>query len=55
MLIYYASSDTRIHLATTTIDKMLDYVMNNPTDPLRTYACVQQKIELINKNINQII
>lgn len=51
ILIYYASSDTRCHVATTTIEKMLDYVMNTPEDPLRSYACVQQRVELISKNL----
>lgn len=50
--IYYASSDTRIHVATTTVDQMLDYVMNTPEDPLRSYACVQQRIALIDRNLN---
>ncbi|WP_042201962.1 glycoside hydrolase family 130 protein [Paenibacillus camerounensis] len=49
--IYYASSDTRVHVATTTVDQMLDYVLNTPEDPLRSYACVQQRIELINRNL----
>lgn len=51
LLIYYASSDTRTHVARTTIDKMLDYAVNTPEDPLRSYACVQQRIALINKNL----
>ncbi|MHB8062944.1 MAG: glycoside hydrolase family 130 protein [Ruminiclostridium sp.] len=54
ILIYYASSDTRCHVATTTIDKMLDYVLNTPEDPLRSYACVQQRINLISKNLKLI-
>ncbi|MHA6531432.1 glycoside hydrolase family 130 protein [Paenibacillus sp. BAC0078] len=49
--IYYASSDTRIHVATTTVDQMLDYVLNTPEDPLRSYACVQQRIALIERNL----
>ncbi|SET88463.1 glycosidase [Paenibacillus sp. NFR01] len=49
--IYYASSDTRIHVATTTVEQMLDYVMNTPEDPLRSYACVQQRINLIDSNL----
>jgi 4-O-beta-D-mannosyl-D-glucose phosphorylase len=49
--IYYASSDTRIHVATTTVDQMLDYVLNTPEDPLRSYACVQQRIGLIDRNL----
>ncbi len=51
ILIYYASSDTRCHVAATTVDKMLDYAMNTPEDPLRSYACVQQRIELISRNL----
>ncbi|HEY5587042.1 MAG TPA: glycosidase [Ruminiclostridium sp.] len=54
ILIYYASSDTRCHVATTTVDKMLDYVINTPEDPLRSYACVQQRIDLISKNLKLI-
>lgn len=49
--LYYASSDTRCHVATTTVDRLLDYVLNTPEDPLRSYACVQQRIELINRNL----
>ena len=50
MHIYYASSDTRIHVATTTIEKMLDYVINTPEDPLRTRLCVEQRCDLIRRN-----
>ncbi|HAT09843.1 MAG TPA: glycosidase [Planctomycetes bacterium] len=50
VLIYYASSDTRSHVARTTVDKLLDYVKNTPEDPYRTYECVQQRIELIRRN-----
>ncbi|MFP4016615.1 MAG: glycosidase [Halanaerobiales bacterium] len=48
--LYYASSDTRIHVATTTVDKLVDYMINTPEDPLFSYDCVQQRIELIEKN-----
>lgn len=51
MFIYYASSDTRIHVATTTVDKMVDYCMNSPEDPLRSFACVAQRNEFIKKNL----
>jgi len=54
IFIYYASSDTRIHVATTTIDKMLDYVINTPEDPLRSRACVEQRRALIEKNLDFI-
>lgn len=49
--IYYASSDTRMHVATTTIDRLIDYVFNTPTDPLRSPDCVQQRCDLIRKNL----
>lgn len=49
--IYYASSDTRLHVATTTIDKLKDYVFNTPCDPLRSVECVAQRCELIRKNL----
>ncbi len=51
IFIYYGSSDTRLHVATSTVDKLLDYVMNTPEDPLRSYACVQQRYDLIRKNL----
>lgn len=51
VFIYYASSDTRMHVATTTIEKLKDYVFNTPEDPLRSVKCVEQRIELIRKNL----
>jgi len=52
LYIYFASSDTRLHVAETTIDKMLDYVFNTGEDPLRTAECVKQRNELIQKNLD---
>lgn len=52
--IYYASSDTRLHVATTTIDKLVDYTFNTPSDPLRSVDCVKQRCELIKKNLNYL-
>ena len=49
--IYYASSDTRVHVASTTIDKLMDYTFNTPEDPLRSVDCVKQRCELITKNL----
>ena len=49
--IYYASSDTRMHVATTTVDKLVDYVFNTPEDPLRSVACVAQRCQLVKKNL----
>ena len=49
--IYYASSDTRLHVASTTIERLTDYVFNSPEDPLRSVLCVEQRCELIRKNL----
>lgn len=49
--IYYASCDTRMHVATTTIDKLEDYLFHTPKDPLRSPDCVKQRCELIEKNM----
>lgn len=49
--IYYASSDTRLHVATTTIERLLDYAFNTPKDPLRSVDCVKQRNELVRKNL----
>ena len=49
--IYYASSDTRLDVAATTVDKLVDYVFNTPQDPLRSPDCVKQRCELIAKNM----
>jgi 4-O-beta-D-mannosyl-D-glucose phosphorylase len=51
LFIYYASSDTRMHVATTTVDKMLDYVLHTPEDGVRSAACVEQRMDLIRKNL----
>lgn len=51
VFIYYASSDTRMHVATTTVDKLIDYVFNTPSDPLRSVLCVEQRCGLIEKNL----
>jgi 4-O-beta-D-mannosyl-D-glucose phosphorylase len=51
IFIYYASSDTRVHIATTSIDKMLDYILNTPEDPMRSFTCVQQRNQMISHNL----
>jgi len=48
--IYYASSDTRLHVATTTMETLLDYAFNTPADPGRSADCVRQRKGLIMKN-----
>ena len=54
IFLYYASSDTRCHVVTTTVEKLVDYCMNTPKDPLRSAACVQQRIELIRRNLESM-
>jgi 4-O-beta-D-mannosyl-D-glucose phosphorylase len=51
LMIYYASSDTRCHVATTTVERLLDYCKNTPPDPLRSAECVRQRIDLIDRNL----
>jgi len=51
IFIYYGASDTRTYVATTTVERLLDYVLNTPPDPLRSALCVQQRIALIDKNL----
>jgi len=53
VFIYYGSSDTRTHVATSTVDKLLDYVIHTPADPLRSKLCVDQRCELIAKNLGK--
>ena len=48
--IYYASSDTRMHVAVSTIDRLVDYCMNTPQDCLTTTAAVETLKRLIDKN-----
>jgi 4-O-beta-D-mannosyl-D-glucose phosphorylase len=52
VFIYYASADTRMHVATSTIDRLIDYCMNTPEDGLRTAMSVETIKSLINKNRN---
>lgn len=49
--IYYASSDTRMHVATTTINKLIDYVLNTPEDLGRTELSAMQRKDMISKNL----
>lgn len=51
VFIYYASSDTRVHIATTTLEKLIDYAWNTPEDPGRTQLCAEQRDELIMRNL----
>lgn len=51
IFIYYAACDTRLHVATTTMEVLLDYAFNNPPDALATGACTRQRIGLVEKNL----
>jgi len=51
--IYYGACDTVTYVATTTVDKLLDYARNTPEDGLRSAKCVNQRIELIDKNLDK--
>ena len=51
VFIYYGSSDTRTHVATTTVDKLLDYCEHTPPDGMRSKICVEQRCRLIEKNL----
>src|SRR6478609_59040 len=52
--IYYASSDTRMHVATSTLDQLLDYVMNTPADGFNSASSVSVLNKIINKNKSYI-
>ena len=52
VFIYYGSSDTRTHVATSTVEKLLDYVTKTPPDGLKSSRCVEQRCELIRKNLS---
>tara|TARA_R110000868_G_scaffold62288_3_gene188384 strand:+ start:1418 stop:2656 length:1239 start_codon:yes stop_codon:yes gene_type:complete len=51
VFIYYASSDTRMHVATTTIEQLIDYTLNTPEDGLRSAESVKTLNSLIDKNL----
>lgn len=50
VFIYYASSDTRMHVATSTVDQLVDYCLNTPEDELTSYASVARINALVDKN-----
>jgi 4-O-beta-D-mannosyl-D-glucose phosphorylase len=50
VFIYYASSDTRLHVATSSIEKLVDYVMNTAPDGFTSAQTVKRLISLIDKN-----
>jgi 4-O-beta-D-mannosyl-D-glucose phosphorylase len=50
VLIYYASSDTRMHVAVSDVDTLVDYCMNTPTDGLRSAVSVEKIKSLVELN-----
>jgi len=55
VFIYYASSDTRMHVATTTIEKLLDYIMNTAPDGMSSSESVKTLTALIDKNQSEAL
>lgn len=51
VFIYYASSDTRMHVATSTVERLVDYVINTPEDGLYSDASVKTRTQLIARNL----
>jgi 4-O-beta-D-mannosyl-D-glucose phosphorylase len=51
VFIYYASSDTRMHVATSTLDKLVDYVLNTPADGYTSATSVDNLNKLISRNL----
>ena len=49
--LYYASSDTRMHVAEMDTERLIDYVFHTPEDALRSVDCVKQRLELIERNL----
>lgn len=54
VLIYYASSDTRMHVAESTVDKLVDYCLNTPEDGLSSSASVETLKRMIDKNLKRM-
>jgi 4-O-beta-D-mannosyl-D-glucose phosphorylase len=53
VFIYYGASDTRTHVARTSIGRLLDYARHTPPDPLRSPLVVEQRYELIRRNLER--
>ena len=54
IFIYYASSDTRLHVATTTVEELIDYCKNTPEDNLRSFESVRTRNEMIRRNLDYL-
>jgi len=51
ILLYYASSDTRMHVAKTSVERLLDYCLNTPEDRFYSHLSVESIQQLINRNL----
>ncbi|MEZ4829963.1 MAG: glycosidase [Bacteroidia bacterium] len=51
VLIYYGSSDTRIYVATSTVERLLDYTIHTPADKMRSALCRADRVDMIRKNL----
>ena len=51
VFIYYASSDTRMHVATSTVDRLVDYCLHTEPDGLTTGETVKRLNRLIDRNL----
>jgi 4-O-beta-D-mannosyl-D-glucose phosphorylase len=54
VFIYYASSDTRMHVATSTVDKLVDYCLHSPADGYTSAASVNSLNQLISRNLKYL-
>lgn len=54
VFIYYASSDTRMHVATSSIDRLVDYCKHTPEDAFRSAAGVSTRMDLIHRNLEYL-
>ncbi len=54
VFIYYGSSDTRLHVATSTLDRLLDYAINTPPDGLTSFNSVKTIYQLVDKNLQHL-
>ncbi len=54
VFIYYASSDTRMHVAVSDVERLTDYVFGTPADPLRSADCVRLRDDFITANLKYL-
>ena len=54
VFIYYASSDTRIHVAVSSIERLVDYALHTPEDAFTSRGCMLSRRELIRQNASML-